>query len=55
VKEKKKILVNKWKLADDNSDILIFDKKGKLSYKKFGKLSATEIKSVLDLLIGKNL
>ena len=50
VKDKKKVLVSKWKLADDNSDILIFDKKGKLIYKKFGKLSAKEIKSVLALI-----
>ena len=54
VKDKKKVLVNKWKLADDNSDILIFDKKGKLIYKKFGKLSDKEIISVL-ALIEKNL
>ena len=54
VKDKKKVLVNKWKLADDNSDILVFDKSGKLIYKKFGKLSAKEIKDVL-ILIEKNL
>ena len=54
VKDKKKVLVNKWKLADDNSDVLIFNKKGKLIYKKFGKLSAKEIKDVL-ALIEKNL
>jgi len=54
VKDKKKVLVSKWNLADDNSDILIFDKKGKLIYKKFGKLSAKEISSVL-ALIEKNL
>ena len=54
VKDKKKVLVSKWKLADDNSDILIFDKKGKLIYKKFGKLLAKEVTSVLTL-IEKNL
>ncbi len=54
VKDKKKVLVNKWGLADDNSDILIFNKKGKLIYKKFGKLSDAEIKSTLTL-IEKNL
>ena len=54
VKDKKKVLVNKWNLADDNSDILVFDKSGKLIYKKFGKLSTNEIKEVL-LLIEKNL
>jgi YtfJ family uncharacterized protein len=50
VKDKKKVLVNTWKLADDNSDILIFDKKGKLIYKKFGKVSDSEIKSVISLI-----
>jgi len=54
VKDKKKVLVNKWNLADDNSDILIFDKSGKLIYKKFGKLSGKEIDFVLEL-IEKNL
>ena len=54
VKDKKKVLVKQWKLADDNSDILIFDKKGKLIYKKFGKVSAAETKEVISL-IKKNL
>jgi len=54
VKDKKKVLVEKWKLEDDNSDILIFDKKGTLIYKKFGKVSDTEIKEVIKL-IEKNL
>ena len=54
VKDKKKVMVRKWGLADDNSDILVFDKNGKLIYKKFGKLSAKEIKDVL-ALIEKNL
>ena len=54
VKDKKKVLVKKWSLADDNSDILIFDKKGKLIYKKFGKVSDSEIKNVI-ALIEKNL
>jgi len=54
VKDKKKVLVKKWQLADDNSDILVFDKKGKLIYKKFGKLSPVEIQKVLTL-IEKNL
>ena len=50
VKDKKKVLVNKWDLADDNSDILIFDQKGKLIYKKFGKVSEKEIKEVISLI-----
>lgn len=54
VKDKKKVLVKEWNLEDDNSDILIFDKKGKLIYKKFGKVSDDEIKEVI-ALIEKNL
>lgn len=50
VKDKKKVLVKEWDLADDNSDILIFDQKGKLIYKKFGKLSNEEIKDVIALI-----
>lgn len=50
VKDKKKVLVEKWKLADDSSDILIFDKKGKLIYKKFGKVSDDEIPQVIALI-----
>ena len=47
VKDKHKVLVKKWKLRDDSSDILIFDKGGKLIYKKFGKLSQKEIEAVI--------
>ena len=50
VKDKKKVLVKEWNLEDDNSDILIFNKKGKLIYKKFGKVSNTEIVEVLKLI-----
>jgi len=49
-KDKKKVLVDKWHLADENSDILIFDKKGKLIYKKFGKVTESEIKDVIKLI-----
>ncbi len=54
VKDKKKILVKEWNLADDNSDILIFNQKGELIYKKFGEVSASEIKKLI-ALIEKNL
>ena len=50
VKDKKKVLVDKWNLADDNSDILIFDQKGKLLYKKFGQVSDEEIKKIIALI-----
>ena len=54
VKDKKSVLVNEWNLADDNSDILVFDKTGKLIYKKFGKVSDNEIQKIITL-IEKNL
>ncbi|NOR55283.1 MAG: transcriptional regulator [Sulfurovum sp.] len=50
VKDKKKVLVNMGQMEDDNSDILIFDKEGKLIYKKFGKMSAKEIKEAMTLI-----
>ncbi len=50
VKDKKKVLVKKWGLADDNSDILIFDQEGKLVYKKFGKMSQKEIAEAIVLI-----
>jgi predicted transcriptional regulator len=50
VKDKKKVLVKKWALADDNSDIMIFNKKGELIYKKFGKLSKSEMTKVIALI-----
>jgi YtfJ family uncharacterized protein len=54
VKDKKSVLVKKWQLADNNSDILVFDKQGKLIYQKFGKLSSEEISKVVSL-VKKNL
>jgi predicted transcriptional regulator len=50
VKDKKKVLVKKWSLADDNSDIMIFNKKGELIYKKFGKLSKGEMTKAISLI-----
>jgi len=50
VRDRSKVLVKKWALADDNSDVLVFDKSGKLIYKKFGKLSKEEIAKVISLI-----
>ena len=50
VKDRQKVLVKKWQLADDNSDIIIFDKAGRVIYKKFGKVDEAEIPKVLDLI-----
>lgn len=50
VRDRNKVLVKKWALADDNSDILLFNKSGTLIYKKFGKLSNAEIAKVIALI-----
>lgn len=50
VKDKKRVLIKKWDLADDNSDILIFDKEGKLVYKKFGKMSEKDINKAIVII-----
>jgi len=54
VKDKHKLLVKKWNLEDDNSDVIIFDKNGKCIYKHFGKLSDKENDKVV-ALIKKNI
>ena len=43
----KKVLVNAWKIADDSSNVLAFDKQGKLIFRKDGKLTAEEIQRLI--------
>ena len=50
VKDKTKYLVKEWALADDSSDVLVFDKEGKLIYYYSGKLVQDEIEKVLKLV-----
>jgi len=47
IRDYKKVLVNAWKIADDSSDVLVFDKKGKLIFKKDGKLNSMEIQRLI--------
>ena len=47
VRDYKKVLVNTWKIADDSSDVIAFDKKGKLIFKKEGKLNPVEIQRLI--------
>lgn len=47
VRDYKKELVKEWGLADNNSDVLVFDKSGKLIFRKDGKLNAEEIKTLI--------
>ena len=50
VKDLDKILVKEWDLADDNSDVLAFDKNGKLIFMKAGKLTPQDIKKLSGLI-----
>ena len=50
VKDKTKVLVKEWNLQDDSSDILVFDKSGKVLYSKAGKLEKAEIEKVISLI-----
>ena len=50
LRDYKKVLVNSWKIADDNSDVLVLDKKGRLIFKKEGKLSDEEIQRLIKVI-----
>lgn len=47
VRDYKKVLVHAWKITDDSSDVLAFDKKGKLIFRKDGKLNNEEIQKLI--------
>jgi hypothetical protein len=50
VKDKNKILVKEWKIGDDTSNILIFDKNGKLLFYKSGKMSNDDMQKAFTLI-----
>lgn len=50
VKDKNSVLVKEWNLADDASDILIFDKRGKLLFSKSGAMSEDDMKKAFNLI-----
>jgi len=50
VKDKNSILVKEWGLADDNSDIIIFAKDGKVLFHKDGKMQKEEIQKALKII-----
>ena len=47
VRDMKKALVQAWKIADDSSNVLAFDKKGKMIFRKDGKLTNEEIQKLI--------
>jgi uncharacterized protein len=50
VRDYKKVLVHAWNIADDSSDVLVFDKKGVLIFRKDGKLTAAEIQTLIKVI-----
>jgi len=50
VKDLNKILVQEWEIADDSSNVLLFDKKGNLIYLHEGKLEQNQIDTVISLI-----
>jgi predicted transcriptional regulator len=50
VKDKKSVLVKEWNLADNESDILIFDKNGILLFYKAGKMTQDDMKKAIKII-----
>ena len=50
VRDIHKLLVKEWKLADDQSDLVVFDQAGKVLYVHEGKLDAAAIKTMLEVI-----
>lgn len=47
VMDRRKILVDRWKLADDTYHVLTLDKQGRVIYSKAGKLSDADIRELI--------
>ncbi len=50
VRDYKKALVDKWGISDNNSNVLAFDKEGRLIFRKDGKLNQEAIKELLKVI-----
>jgi YtfJ family uncharacterized protein len=50
VRDYKKVIVNAWKIADDSSNVLAFDRAGKLIFRKDGKLNPEEIQKLIKVI-----
>jgi YtfJ family uncharacterized protein len=50
VRDYRKVLVGAWKIADDSYNILAFDKGGKLIFRKDGRLTAEEIRTLIKVI-----
>jgi len=50
VKDAKSVVVNEWEVADDNSDIIIFDKDGKVLFYKAGKMGEEDMQKAFSII-----
>lgn len=50
VKDLTKHLVKQWRLADDDYDVLIFDREGKLQFNKTGAFSDADIEKMITMI-----
>ncbi|HIL88638.1 MAG TPA: transcriptional regulator [Deltaproteobacteria bacterium] len=50
VRDYQKVLVEQWNLADDSSDIVLFDRDGTVLFSVDGQLSDTQIQELLGLI-----
>ena len=50
VKDKNSVLVKEWKVEDDESNILIFSKRGELLFYKSGKMSEDDISNAIKII-----
>ena len=50
VKDKNKVLVKAWDVADDSSDILVFSKNGELLFYKAGAMSEDDMQKVFKII-----
>ncbi|PIP95473.1 MAG: transcriptional regulator [Bdellovibrio sp. CG12_big_fil_rev_8_21_14_0_65_39_13] len=50
VKDFTKKLVKEWSLPDDENNVLLFDREGKLLWHKFGLVEESEIPQILELI-----
>ena len=50
VKDMDKLVVKAWSIADDNNDVILLDKTGKVIYVHEGEVDAAGIKKVIKLI-----
>lgn len=50
VRDNEKRLVQAWGLSDDNNCLLVFDKRGRLVFRKDGQLDETEIQTMIGII-----